>query len=137
MKILKLILILFISIKPFVLASQNIECDKLLDKEIKLKENNISKLDIKSLKECGHHFEKFETIQISLAIGDIISKGEKLTYRSLFFRLEEVHIKLKSQMKNQIILLIFKLLGIVLILLTILYWLYQIYKHKKPQSRTK
>lgn len=135
MRVLKLLLILLFSINSLITLSQETDCEKILDKELKIKEKNINQTDLNILKECGYDFEKYSRNSMFFAITDIASKGEKLTYRKLFSRLNEMDSKLKSQYKDQIVILIFKFCVLVLILVTLFYWIYHFFKNKKALNK--
>lgn len=131
MRVLKLILILFISFNSINVISQNNDCDKILDKKINIKRKDVYQSDLELLKKCNYDLNKYDINLIFLAISDMTSKGEDLTYRKLTSKLEEIDLKLKSQLKDQIIISTFKICCIALIIITIIYWTFKSIKNKK------
>lgn len=135
MKNFKFILIVLIYTYTQNVYSQSNNCDKVLNKEINLQDTGIEKSDLELLKKCGYNLEKFSTNVISLSLGDIVSKGETLTYLNLINRSEEINSKLEKQHKNQMILSFFKFGFITLIISALFYWVYIFTRKKLPENK--
>lgn len=128
---LRSILIFFCFISLIIVNSQSNDCETLLNKELNLKNEEFSKSDLITLKECGYDINQYTNTLLFLAIGELYNQGEVVNYKNLFLQLEKLSVASKKQMKNQMIMSVFKFTLVLLVLITIIYWIRVFVKQKK------
>ncbi|MCH2032233.1 MAG: hypothetical protein MK202_01840 [Tenacibaculum sp.] len=102
-----------------------------MNKELNLKNEEFSKSDLITLKECGYDINQYTDTLLFLAIGELYNQGEAVNYKNLFLQLEKLSVASKKQMKNQMIMSVFKFTLVLLVLITIIYWIRVFVKQKK------
>ena len=128
---LRSILIFFCFISSIIVNSQSNDCETLLNKELYFKNEEFSKSDLITLKECGYDINQYTDTLLFLAIGELYNQGETVNYKNLFLQLEKLSVASKKQMKNQMIMSVFKFTLVLLVLITIIYWIRVFVKQKK------
>ncbi len=132
---LRSILIFFFFISSISICSQSNDCDILLNKELNFKNEEFSKSDLITLKECGYDINQYPDTLLFLAIGELYNQGEVVNYKNIFLQLEELSVASKKQMKNQMIMSVFKFTLVLLVLITIIYWIRVFVKQKKFSNK--
>ena len=70
--------------------SQSNDCEILFNKELNLKNEEFSKSDLITLKECGYDINQYTDALLFLAIGELYNQGEVINYKNLFLQLEKL-----------------------------------------------
>lgn len=128
---LRSILIFFCFISSIIVNSQSNDCETLLNKELNLKNEEFSESDLITLKECGYDINQYTDTLLFIAIGELYNQGEAVNYKNLLLQLEKLSVASKKQMKNQMIMSVFKFTLVLLVLITIIYWTRVFVKQKK------